>query len=478
MAPLKPHWGLWMLILLVASEQPNAVTKETAQVDDDSSNGALVAVETEDDEETVPGQAIPPGLHVRLNMQTGKREAKLMDNSARKEPTGSSFADYVTHGSPDRVQRMKESIQQAMQELDSDETSAEGKEKTFKYWKQDDKEGIKNLKQKYFSRDELKDALKKFKAKKTDGKENVKRKFRDIEELKKEFSEMNAVMKTDVEILKDLLEKYKQPDLSEDQIRPILTDLEYYLHQIDNAQNFVNLGGLQLIMRDLNHTSEVIRSETALVLGSSVQGNPKVQVAAMEAGAMQQLVRMSSQEPSNSVRSHVLYALSALVRHFPYAQQHFLQLGGLHALKAFFSQSDTAKLRLRAVTLINDMLLEQKAILQQQTSSNPTQQNKIRQYQNVPLLEAVEEQGWCDLVPTLLSLPEHDSREKVLHAMSTLVTLCQHSFAGVQPLLTSLRTEYKNLAVTETDDSDTYFTDMLTLVDTVIKGLIVVKTEL
>ena len=42
-------------MLLVASEQPNAVTKETAQVDDDNSNGALVAVETEDDEETVPG---------------------------------------------------------------------------------------------------------------------------------------------------------------------------------------------------------------------------------------------------------------------------------------------------------------------------------------------------------------------------------------------------------------------------------------
>ena len=34
----------------------------------------------------------------------------------------------------------------------------------------------------------------------------------------------------------------------------------------------MTLGGLRLIMRDLNHTSEVIRSETALVLGSSVQG--------------------------------------------------------------------------------------------------------------------------------------------------------------------------------------------------------------
>ena len=87
--------------------------------------------------------------------------------------------------------------------------------------------------------------------------------------------------------------------------------------------------------------------------------NPKVQVASMDAGAMEQLVRMSSLEPSGGVRSHVLYALSTLIRHFPYAQQRFLQLGGLHALKALFSQPDTAKLRLRAVTLINDMLIEQ-----------------------------------------------------------------------------------------------------------------------
>ena len=87
--------------------------------------------------------------------------------------------------------------------------------------------------------------------------------------------------------------------------------------------------------------------------------NPRVQVAAVEVGAMQQLVRMLSLEPSVGVRSHVLYALSALVRHFPHAQQRFLELGGLHALKALFSQPDTTALRLRAVTLINDMLVEQ-----------------------------------------------------------------------------------------------------------------------
>ena len=31
------------------------------------------------------GQAIPPGLHVRLNLQTGEREAKLLDGEEAPE---------------------------------------------------------------------------------------------------------------------------------------------------------------------------------------------------------------------------------------------------------------------------------------------------------------------------------------------------------------------------------------------------------
>ena len=62
--------------------------------------------------------------------------------------------------------------------------------------------------------------------------DQVKSKFRSMDELKKEFAEMNAVMKSDLEILQELLEKYKQPDLSEDHLRTILADLEYYLHQV------------------------------------------------------------------------------------------------------------------------------------------------------------------------------------------------------------------------------------------------------
>jgi hypothetical protein len=47
------------------------------------------------------GQAVPPGLHVRLNLQTGSREAKLLDEEEappkeKAQPSGwsSSFSLY------------------------------------------------------------------------------------------------------------------------------------------------------------------------------------------------------------------------------------------------------------------------------------------------------------------------------------------------------------------------------------------------
>jgi nucleotide exchange factor SIL1 len=35
----------------------------------------------------IPGQAIPQGLHVRLNLETGEREAKLLDDNERTDLT-------------------------------------------------------------------------------------------------------------------------------------------------------------------------------------------------------------------------------------------------------------------------------------------------------------------------------------------------------------------------------------------------------
>ena len=95
--------------------------------------------------------------------------------------------------------------------------------------------------------------------------------------------------------------------------------------------------------------------------------NPKVQIEAIEDGAMQKLIRMLSTETSLPLRNHVLTAVSALVRHFPFAQRKFLDLGGFQALSNILTQhdGDAEKLWIKSLTLVNDLLTEHVSTLLQ-----------------------------------------------------------------------------------------------------------------
>ena len=56
--------------------------------------------------------------------------------------------------------------------------------------------------------------------------------YRKIEDIKQEFKELKVDMKTDLEIIQDLLKKYRDPNLVTQNRVNILTDFEYYLHQV------------------------------------------------------------------------------------------------------------------------------------------------------------------------------------------------------------------------------------------------------
>lgn len=47
-----------------------------------------------------------------------------------------------------------------------------------------------------------------------------------------------------------------------------------------------------------------------------------------------------------------------MLRHFPYAQQQFLKLGGLQVLRSLFQQKGMEPLRVRVVTLLYDLIME------------------------------------------------------------------------------------------------------------------------
>jgi nucleotide exchange factor SIL1 len=65
----------------------------------------------------IAGQAIPRGLHVRLNLETGEREAKLLDKNERTDLT------LVPDDAQGR-QFSKEDLQAALKDLPGEDSTA------------------------------------------------------------------------------------------------------------------------------------------------------------------------------------------------------------------------------------------------------------------------------------------------------------------------------------------------------------------
>jgi nucleotide exchange factor SIL1 len=72
--------------------------------------------------------------------------------------------------------------------------------------------------------------------------QRVRKSFRSYETLKKEFEALQLTVKTDMELLNELLTRFKACGDDQERLN-ILTDLEYLVHQFDNAQEFARMGG-------------------------------------------------------------------------------------------------------------------------------------------------------------------------------------------------------------------------------------------
>lgn len=110
-----------------------------------------------------------------------------------------------------------------------------------------------------------------------------------------------------------------------------------------------------------------------------------------------------------------------------------------------------------------------------QTGIDPhtTHQEHFQQYDYITLFPMLVEQGWCSLVPEILSCPDHDSREKALQTLLALMPHCQTLFLQNPTLSTSLgllQKQYQELALRERSlgEDDDYFDEILVLVETVM----------
>ena len=82
------------------------------------------------------------------------------------------------------------------------------------------------------------------------------------------------------------------------------------------------------------------------------------------------------------------------------------------------------------------------------------------------------QQGWCDLVPTLLNSSENDIREKVLQALHIMVAGCKQQFQKpkIYSSLNRLRTEWQEISSGSVDPDD-YIVSLSQLVSELISKL-------
>lgn len=86
--------------------------------------------------------------------------------------------------------------------------------------------------------------------------------------------------------------------------------------------------------------------------------NPQVQVAALKYGVMPHLIQKLTLSTDNVIQNRYLYALSTLVRHFPYAQLKLVESGGLQTLTSLVTRSQDSRTKVKVITLITDIVTE------------------------------------------------------------------------------------------------------------------------
>jgi len=416
---------LVILVLLLSSsigeQQPGLVLVESDNNDKESDVKVTTNAEHIDDEDlevfqptadwqTIqPGQGIPQGLHVRMNLQTGLKEAKLMDGDDGKK----------YHSNKDSKQKFIT--------IDKNVIS-----------KQHLKEALKDFRDKFHNESpdgensgQLQSQL--------DGSKN----FRSIEEIRKELEGVDLFVKKDIEIITAHVEMLNSTDATLAEKEHALDELEYYVHQIDNARDLDSIGGLFLVIKLMNSTEPSLASRATYVLGSATQSNPKVQQAALKLRALPLLLRLLSKHEPMAVRKKAMYALSSLIRLFPVGQRDFLKLNGLEIFKKLFEEPGSGPLVIKAITLMTDILTEQiehvRALLEKQGQDVSGDISG-----RVPLLKTMVEKGWCQLIPSLLHTTENDTREKVLQALHVMVAGCKSEFkqARVHDSLNRLKLEW------------------------------------
>ncbi|XP_052846817.1 nucleotide exchange factor Sil1 [Drosophila gunungcola] len=398
------------ILVLLASVLILASLQKSVATETDNKTSEFVA--TKEWQVIAEGQAIPKGLHVRINLQTGLKEAKLLDESER----GTALQSQPEDQDQDQNQQLEDNEPLALD----------------------------------YKPDIIEESLRR-----------VKEQKKSYAELRKAYKEFQKNFRTDGELIVQLIDQYRnfsKTPLLESQMRSkldCLENLEYLLHQIDNALLFIDNGGLDDVLLPIvvNDTSVPLRVSAMRVLGSLASNNPKAQIKVFEKNFGSHLAQILMSSGNAGEISAALHAFGALLRKFPLAQQRLLSTSGTQALVKVL-QSPEVELRGKAkvVTLISDLVLEKRSVLEASKDANEAA-STMAQYVLLEFEPWLQSQGYCPAVDHVMAkdfmhlLEQPEVVEQFATALETTEDLCIATWSqssGLRHALLTIRNRYAN----------------------------------
>ncbi|XP_058059855.1 nucleotide exchange factor Sil1 [Anopheles bellator] len=357
-------------------------------------------VPTNEWQELAEDQPIPAGLHVRINLSTGKKEAKLLDTAQNPLDAESSLSlvpgqEVKDHG-----------VDRPMEPMDPEAL----------------KERLRNIPANVFDRED----------EHTNGGPH-----KSYDQIKQELKEANMELKTDSEIMTTLFARFEEllPRTSErhQELDTVFEDLRYLAHQIDNALEFIDRGGLEnIIWPSLNRTTETsIRIQALVLLGTLTQNNPKAKVSLFERDGSAKLLAAFGRATSSDEISAALYAFGSLVRKFPFAQKQLLTAHGYSLLRGVLEKPVELKVKVKVLQLIADLLEDYRSV----TGRGETDQVTAEQYRSTQLLEGLEKTEFCKHAEEFFHwhrstlLAEENLIDEAIKAMRSSMVPCQQNWS-------------------------------------------------
>lgn len=179
-------------------------------------------------------------------------------------------------------------------------------------------------------------------------------------ELKKRQVEIKEVMEklkmpSDAQLMQIAIDDLNNSSLSYEDRRRALKELLILVEAIENANDLNKLGGLAVVIRELNHPETEIRTASAWILGVASQNNPVVQQQALQLGALTRLMKMVKSSHVEEA-TKALFAVSALIRNNLDGQELFYAEAGDLMLQDILSNSSfDIRLRKKSVFLVGDL---------------------------------------------------------------------------------------------------------------------------